>query len=42
LADLDSYIRLDPDSPAVVRAKELRAQVEKKVPQSNAAANAAK
>ena len=33
-ADLDNYIRLDPDSPAGVRAKELRAQVEKQLPQS--------
>jgi tetratricopeptide (TPR) repeat protein len=36
IVDLDSYIRLDPDSPAGVRAKELRAQVEKEVPQTAA------
>lgn len=34
IVDLDSYIRLDPDSPAGVRAKELRAQVEKEMPQT--------
>jgi tetratricopeptide (TPR) repeat protein len=32
LTDLDNYIRLDPDSPAGVRAKELRAETERKVP----------
>ena len=38
MVDLDNYIRLDPDSPAGVRAKELRAQVEKQLPQlANAA-----
>lgn len=40
LADLDSYIRLDPNSPAGLRAKQLRAEVGKEVPQSNAAATA--
>jgi Flp pilus assembly protein TadD len=33
VADLDNYIRLDPDSPAGARAKELRTQVEKQLPQ---------
>jgi lipoprotein NlpI len=28
LADLDAYLRLDPDSPAGLRAKELRAQTQ--------------
>ena len=31
LADLDAYLQLDPDSPAGLRAKELRAQAEKQV-----------
>ena len=31
LADIDSYIKLDPDSPAGIRAKELREQVARKV-----------
>jgi predicted Zn-dependent protease len=31
LADLDAYLRLDPDSPAGLRAKELRAQTEKQL-----------
>ncbi|MGA7626484.1 MAG: tetratricopeptide repeat protein [Candidatus Acidiferrales bacterium] len=31
LADIDAYIKLDPDSPAGVRAKELREQVAQKV-----------
>lgn len=31
LQDLDAYIKLDPDSPAGVRAKELRTQVAQKV-----------
>ena len=31
LADLDAYLQLDPDSPAGLRAKDLRAQVEKQV-----------
>jgi tetratricopeptide (TPR) repeat protein len=31
LQDLDAYIRLDPDSVAGVRAKELRAQVQQKI-----------
>jgi tetratricopeptide (TPR) repeat protein len=37
IADLDNYIRLDPDSPAGVRAKELRAQVERQLPATAAA-----
>jgi len=32
MRDLDNYIRLDPDSPAGVRAKELRAETERKLP----------
>ena len=31
LTDLDAYIKLDPDSAAGVRAKELRAQTEKQI-----------
>jgi tetratricopeptide (TPR) repeat protein len=31
LTDLDAYLRLDPDSPAGLRAKELRAQAEKQL-----------
>jgi tetratricopeptide (TPR) repeat protein len=31
LTDLDAYLQLDPDSPAGLRAKELRAQAEKKL-----------
>lgn len=34
VSDLDSYIRLDPDSPAGVRARELRAQAESQIPKS--------
>ena len=34
LTDLDAYIQLDPDSPAGIRAKELRAQAEKQMPNS--------
>jgi len=33
LADIDTYIKLDPDSAAGIRAKQLRAQVAQKVPQ---------
>jgi Flp pilus assembly protein TadD len=36
--DLDNYIRLDPDSPAGVRAKELRAEVEPQMPRAATAA----
>jgi len=36
-ADLDAYLRLDPDSPAGLRAKELRAQAEKQLANSPAA-----
>jgi hypothetical protein len=39
---LDSYIELDPDSPAGVRAKELRAQAEKQLANTGEAAVAAK
>jgi tetratricopeptide (TPR) repeat protein len=42
MVDLDNYIRLDPDSPAGVRAKELRAQVEKQLLQSASASTASK
>jgi Tfp pilus assembly protein PilF len=38
LQDLDAYIKLDPDSPAGVRAKELRTQVAQKVGDANALA----
>ncbi len=31
LTDLDAYLQLDPDSPAGLRAKELRAQAEKEI-----------
>jgi Flp pilus assembly protein TadD len=31
LTDLDAYLKLDPDSPAGLRAKELRAQAEKQI-----------
>jgi tetratricopeptide (TPR) repeat protein len=34
VVDLDSYIRLDPDSPAGASAKELRAQVERQIAQT--------
>jgi tetratricopeptide (TPR) repeat protein len=34
MSDLDNYIRLDPNSPAGVRAKELRAEVERQLPQA--------
>lgn len=32
--DLDNYIRLDPDSPAGKRAKEMRAEVERQMPEA--------
>jgi hypothetical protein len=35
LQDLDAYIKLDPDSPAGLRAKELRTQVAQKVGEAN-------
>lgn len=38
ISDLDAYIRLDPDSPAGIRAKELRAQTEKQLSGSPAQA----
>lgn len=38
VSDLDNYIRLDPDSPAGVRAKELRAQVQQQLPASSTTA----
>jgi regulator of sirC expression with transglutaminase-like and TPR domain len=31
LQDIDQYLKLDPDSPAGVRAKELREQVQQKM-----------
>ena len=37
LTDLDAYLQLDPDSPAGLRAKELRAQVEKQIANSTEA-----
>ena len=42
IAALDSYIELDPDSPAGVRAKELRAEAEKHLGGSGEAAVAKK
>ncbi len=42
LSALDSYIELDPDSPAGVRAKELRAEAEKELANAREAAVAAK
>jgi tetratricopeptide (TPR) repeat protein len=36
LADIDSYVKLDPDSAAGIRAKQLRAQVAQKVESSKA------
>jgi tetratricopeptide (TPR) repeat protein len=38
LTALDNYIRLDPDSPAGLRAKELRAETERKLPRGEATA----
>lgn len=37
MSDLDNYIRLDPDSPAGVRAKELRVETERKLPHETTA-----
>lgn len=34
LNDIDAYVKLDPDSPAGLRAREIRAQLEKQVQQS--------
>jgi tetratricopeptide (TPR) repeat protein len=34
ITDLDAYLRLDPDSPAGLRAKELRAEAEKQIANS--------
>jgi tetratricopeptide (TPR) repeat protein len=42
LADLDAYLQLDPDSPAGLRAKDLRAQVEKQVGTASGATVSAK
>jgi Flp pilus assembly protein TadD len=42
VSTLDSYIQLDPDSPAGVRAKELRAQAQKELANSPSAAVAVK
>jgi hypothetical protein len=38
ITDLDAYIQLDPDSPAGLRAKELRAEAEKQLGSSPGAA----
>ena len=38
ITDLDAYLRLDPDSPAGLRAKEIRAVVEKQVANSSGTA----
>ncbi len=42
LTDLDAYLQLDPDSPAGLRAKELRAQVENQVGAASAPTISAK
>lgn len=42
LADIDSYIKLDPDSTAGIRAKQLREQVAQKVDTAKATATAQK
>jgi tetratricopeptide (TPR) repeat protein len=42
LADIDSYVKLDPDSAAGIRAKQLRAQVAEKVDTTKATAAAQK
>ena len=41
LTDLDNYIQLDPDSPAGLRAKELRAETQRRLGQSPAPAASA-
>jgi hypothetical protein len=38
LQDIDEYLRLDPDSPAGLRAKELRAQIQQKMATDNSTA----
>jgi tetratricopeptide (TPR) repeat protein len=38
LADLDAYLKLDPDSPAGVRAKEMRGQIQRELAKSDSAA----
>ena len=38
LADLDAYLKLDPDSPAGVRAKEMRGQIQRELAKSDGAA----
>jgi tetratricopeptide (TPR) repeat protein len=40
LQDIDEYLRLDPDSPAGIRAKEIRAQVQQKMATDNPTAAA--
>jgi hypothetical protein len=40
LEDLDAYVKLDPDSPAGARAKEIRDQVQQKIAQEKPAAAA--
>jgi cytochrome c-type biogenesis protein CcmH/NrfG len=42
LADIDAFIKLDPDSPAGIRAKQLRAEVAQKVDTMKATATAQK
>jgi Flp pilus assembly protein TadD len=42
ITDLDAYLQLDPDSPAGLRAKELRAQAEKQVGTASGATVSAK
>jgi hypothetical protein len=38
LADLDAYLKLDPSSPAGVRAKEMREQVQRELAKSGGSA----
>jgi len=41
IRDLDAYLRLDPDSPAGLRAKEIRAAAEKEIANSSGTAASA-
>jgi hypothetical protein len=40
LQDIDAYLTLDPDSPAGLRAKELRDQIQRKIALDNPTAAA--
>jgi hypothetical protein len=35
LIDIDAYIKLDPDSPAGIRAKQMREEVQQKIEADN-------